>query len=88
MLLPFAIDALAGVTAMDTTTDPGGPNETSKLTAEPTAITVPGAGFCVVTWPAGTVLLAAEVTLPTVSPALTMAVAAALCVMPTTFGTV
>src|SRR6185369_11325780 len=65
----------------------GGPLETTRLTADPAFTCVPAAGLSLITLPAGTVLLAAVVTTPSTSPALVMAVVAAACVRPTTFGT-
>src|SRR6185369_3994100 len=65
----------------------GGPLDTTRLTAEPAFTCVPAAGFSLITLPAGTVALDALVTTPSTSPALVMAVVAAACVKPTTFGT-
>ena len=56
----------------------GGPDDTTKFTAEPRATAAPAAGFWLMTVPAGTVELVCGVTLPTVRPALLRAVAAAL----------
>src|SRR5262245_27783659 len=64
------------------------PDETRRLTALPGAACAPAAGFWLITEPAGTVALAAVVIVPTTRPALTIAVDAAACVSPTTFGTV
>ena len=47
---------------------------------------MPAAGFWLITDPAGTVVLDAVVTAPSVRPALVIAVVAAACVWPTTFG--
>jgi hypothetical protein len=65
----------------------GGPVETTRLTADPEATEVPATGVSLITSPGGTVVLAAVVTVPTVSPAPVIAVVAAACVSPTTFGT-
>src|SRR5262249_7392322 len=65
-----------------------GPVETRIAIALPLATTAPAAGFWLITAPAGTVALEAVVTAPTRSPAPVIAVDAALCVRPTTFGTV
>src|SRR4051812_50210411 len=64
-----------------------GPDDTSSDTALPVATSVPAAGDSLMTVPAGTVLLDAVVTAPTVSDALIMAVDAAPRVRPTTLGT-
>src|SRR5205823_14859759 len=64
-----------------------GPLETTRLTAEPLATLVPAVGLSLMTLPAATVLLDCIVTAPTVRPAPVMALAAAACVWPTTFGT-
>jgi hypothetical protein len=63
------------------------PLETTSLTAEPLATLVPAAGFWLMTLREATVLLACCVTVPAVSPAPVIAVVAAACVWPTTFGT-
>src|SRR6185436_15938386 len=55
----------------------GSPVETTRLTALPVATCVPPAGFWLITDPAGTVALDALLTVPTTSPALVIAVAAA-----------
>src|SRR5205823_1183324 len=65
----------------------GGPIETTRLTAEPLATLVPAVGLSLMTLPAATVLLDCIVTAPTVRPAPVMALVAADCVWPTTFGT-
>src|SRR5437016_12761481 len=65
----------------------GAPLETTRLTAEPFATLVPAAGLWLITLPEATVLLDCCVTAPLVRPALVMALAAAACVWPTTFGT-
>jgi hypothetical protein len=66
----------------------GGPVDTTRFTADPSVTEVPAAGFSLITSPEGTVLLEAVVTVPTTSPAPVIAVVAAACVSPTTFGTV
>src|SRR5204863_20186 len=63
------------------------PLETTRSTAEPLATLVPAVGLSLITLPAATVLLDCCVTVPTVRPAPVMALAAAACVWPTTFGT-
>src|SRR5207249_12263577 len=63
------------------------PLETTRLTAEPLATFVPAVGLSLITLPAATVLLDCCVTAPTVRPAPVMALAAATCAWPTTFGT-
>jgi len=65
----------------------GGPEETTSATALPLATWAPLTGFWLMTAPAGTVVLYAVVTVPTVKPAAVMVVVAAACVMFTTFGT-
>jgi acetoacetate decarboxylase len=64
-----------------------GPVETVKATADPGATCAPAAGFWLITWPAGTVLLDAWVIAPTLNPAPLIAVEAAACDRPTTLGT-
>src|SRR5678816_336064 len=53
----------------------------------PVATCVPPVGVWLITDPAGTVVLDAVVTAPTVKPAFVIAVVAAACVWPTTLGT-
>src|SRR5215475_8078464 len=65
----------------------GGPDDTTRATAVPTTICVPAVGFSLMTDPDGTVVLEAVVTVPTINPAFVIAVDAAACVRPTTFGT-
>src|SRR6185295_18584974 len=65
----------------------GGPLDTTSVTAEPCATCVPAAGDWLMTEPAGTVELVAVVTVPSVRFAPVMALVAAACVSPTTFGT-
>src|SRR5438105_8300188 len=64
-----------------------GPIETTRLTALPAVTAVPAVGVVLMTLPAGTVALGAVVTVPTTRPAPVIAVVAAACVRPTTFGT-
>jgi hypothetical protein len=64
-----------------------GPLETTMFTAEPTFAVVPAVGLSLMTLPEATVLLDAVVTVPSTRPAPVMAVVAAACVSPTTFGT-
>jgi hypothetical protein len=66
----------------------GGPVETTRLTALPDATGVPLAGFWLMTSPAATVVLDDVVTVPTVRPAVANVIVAAVCVVPTTEGTV
>src|SRR6185436_18367876 len=66
----------------------GGPVETVRFTALPTATLVPLPGVWLITLPAGTVGLDAVVRVPTTRPALVRLVVAAACVSPATFGTV
>jgi hypothetical protein len=63
------------------------PDEMTRLTELPEATLVPAAGDSLMTDPDGTVELAWFVTVPTLSPAEVIAVVAADCVWPTTFGT-
>src|SRR5207302_10692782 len=60
------------------------PVETTRSTAEPLAAPAPAAGFSLITLPEATVVLDCCVTVPTVRPALVMALVAAACVSPTT----
>ncbi len=64
-----------------------GPLDTTRFTDEPVFTLVPAVGFSLMTLPDATVLLACVVTVPTTKPAVVIAVLAALCVSPTTFGT-
>jgi len=64
-----------------------GPAETTRLTAEPLANLVPAGGLWLITLPEATALLDCSATAPVVSPAPVMALAAAACIWPTTFGT-
>src|ERR1700688_3509219 len=61
--------------------------ETTRLTTDPVDTDAPATGLSLITLPEGTVLLDIIVTVPTTRPALVMAVVAAACVNPTTFGT-
>src|SRR4051794_18151865 len=65
----------------------GGPDDTTSDTALPTATWVAAEGDWLMTDPAGTVALVAVVTVPRTRPALVIAVVAAACARPTTFGT-
>src|SRR5438874_841851 len=63
------------------------PDDTTRLTGLPDGTRVSAAGSWPMTDSTGTVVLDARVTLPSVSPLVTMAVVAAACANPTTFGT-
>ena len=63
------------------------PAETTRLTEDPAVTDVPATGFELITLPDATVLLDAVVTVPITNPAPLIAVDAALCVNPITFGT-
>src|SRR3954453_2866504 len=65
----------------------GRPDETMSATALPLATCVAAAGVWLMTDPAGTVALDAVVSVPRMRPAFAIAVVAAPCVSPTTFGT-
>src|SRR5262249_60878622 len=65
----------------------GGPDETTRFTALPTATCVPEVGVCLMTDAEGTVVVDCGVTVPTIRFAFVIAVVAAVCVSPTTFGT-
>src|SRR3954462_14882591 len=65
----------------------GRPLETTSATALPVLTCAPASGDWLITEPAGTVVLVAVVTPPTVRPAPVIAVLAAVCVRPTTLGT-
>src|SRR4051812_18138965 len=71
-------------TTFGTATDP---DETTRSTARVLPDSVPAIGVWLITDPDGTVRLDTRVTVPTVSPAATMALLAAVCVNPATFGT-
>jgi hypothetical protein len=64
-----------------------GPVDTTMFTAEPAFTLVAAVGLSLITSPLATVLLDAVVTVPRTKPAPVMAVVAAACVWPTTFGT-
>ena len=84
----IAVVAAACVSPTTFGTDTGaGPVDTTMFTAEPAATLVPATGLWLITSPDGTVLLDAVVTVPTTNPAPVIAVVAAACVSPTTFGT-
>src|ERR1019366_4732490 len=57
------------------------------FTADPIVASVPATGLSLITLPDATVLLEAVVSVPTTRPTPVIAVAAAACVCPTTFGT-
>src|SRR5215813_13604697 len=84
----IAVDAAVCVrpTTLGTATC-GGPDETTRFTELPTVTCVAAVGDWLITEPAGTVVLDCCVTVPTTRPALVIAVDAAVCVRPTTFGT-
>jgi hypothetical protein len=63
------------------------PLETTRATPLPVLTEVPAVGLSLITLPTATVVLDAVVIVPTINPALVMAVEAAVCVLPTTFGT-
>src|SRR6185295_7122097 len=65
----------------------GGPLETTSVTALPGATWVPAIGDWLITESFGTVVLVAVVTVPSVKFAPVIALVAAACVRPTTFGT-
>src|SRR6267142_1346828 len=65
----------------------GGPLETTRVTALPCVTCVPAVGDWLITDPAGTVVLEAVVTAPSVRFAPVIALVAAASVNPTTFGT-
>src|SRR6187399_2043647 len=86
----FAIAVVAAACVRPTTLGTatcGSPVDTTSATALPVVTCVPLAGVWLITDPAGTVVLDAVVTAPTVNPAFVIAVVAAACVRPTTLGT-
>src|SRR5262245_55938554 len=86
----FVIAVVAAVCVRPTTFGTatcGGPLDTVRLTALPCATCVPAVGDCEMTDPAGTVVLDAVVTVPSVRFAPAIADVAAAVVRPTTFGT-
>src|SRR6476661_8261457 len=66
----------------------GRPDETTRATEVLMTTSLSAAGVWLITEPLGTVVLDCVVIVPTVSVAPVIAVLAALCVRPTTFGTV
>jgi hypothetical protein len=78
---------VAAACVCDTTFGTDTPEEITKLTEDPPLAAVPAAGLSLITLPISTVLLDALVVVPTISPAVVIAVVAAACVCPTTFGT-
>jgi hypothetical protein len=72
----LVIVGLAGVIAIDCNV--AGPDETTRLTDDPVFTSVPATGLSLITLPDGTELLDIIVTVPTASPALSMAAVAAL----------
>src|SRR5437868_1168708 len=64
-----------------------GPDDTTSATTVPLATCVPAAGVWLMTDPEGTVVLDAGVNAPILRPAPEIALLAAVCVRPTTFGT-
>src|SRR3981081_1556036 len=66
---------------------PPPPVETIRLTAEPLTTLAPAAGFSLTTLPEANALLDCSATAPRVRPAPVMALVAADCIWPTTFGT-
>src|SRR6185312_10032732 len=87
----FVIAVVAAVCVSPTTLGTatcGRPVEITSVTTLPTVTCVPAVGDWLITEPAGTVVLAAvESPSPRLSPAPMIAVLAAVCVTPTTFGT-
>src|SRR6267142_2039214 len=85
----FAIAVVAAACVRPTTfgvATCGGPDEMTSATALPVTTCVPATGFWLITAPDGTVVLDALVTGPTVRLAPVIALVAAACVRPTTFG--
>ena len=85
-LHPPALLVITGAPPITMTTL-AGPVETTKLTAELNATLVLAMGLSLMTLPEATVELPAVLTEPTVRPAPVIALDAAACVKPTTFGT-
>jgi hypothetical protein len=84
----IALAAAACVSPVTFGTETGaGPLDTTRFTAVPGATDCPAAGFWLMTLPDATVELDCCVTLPTTSDAPVIALAAAACVSPVTFGT-
>src|SRR5204863_333539 len=88
-VMALAADACLWPTTLGTAAPPSraGPLETTRLTPAPLATFVPPGGLSLMALRAATVLLGCIVTAPMVRPAPLMALAAAACVWPTTFGT-
>jgi hypothetical protein len=88
---PAAVKSVVAAACVSPTTEgtvTGGPDEITSATALPAATCVPLVGFWLITDPDATVVLDAEVTVPTVRPAVVKSVVAAACVSPNTEGTV
>src|SRR5262245_55168298 len=86
----FVIAVVAAVCVRPTTFGTatcGGPDDTTRFTELPTVTCVPETGDWLITEPAATVVLDCCVTVPTTRFAFVIAVVAAVCVRPTTFGT-
>src|SRR4029078_9306405 len=87
----FVIAVVAAVCVRPTTLGTatcGGPEEMTSVTTLPIVTCVPGARVLLMIEPAGTVVLeAVESPSPRLSPAPMIALLAAVCVRPTTFGT-
>jgi len=88
---PAAVIAVVAAACVNPTTvgtdTCGGPEDTTRLTVDPTLTCVPAVGFELITRPEATVGLGAVVTVPKARPAAVIAVVAAACVNPTTVGT-
>src|SRR5262249_491332 len=84
VLLLFAVEVLCVVRVVIVGALP---SETTRFTALPGATDAPAAGDSLITLPAGTVVLACNVTVPTTRPAPVIDVLAAVWLSPTTFGT-
>src|SRR5205823_14946330 len=81
----IASDKGAGFDETEITVAPlvfAGPDDTTRLTADPAATEVPAVGVCEITLPAGTVDDACVVIVPTTKPAAVIAVVAAVCGSP------
>jgi hypothetical protein len=81
------IVVVAAAWVLPTTFGTDTPLETTSATALPPFTDVPAVGLSLITLPTATVVLDAVVTCPSTRPAEVMAVVAAACVEPTTFGT-
>src|SRR5262245_31810909 len=75
------------VLSIERTPGAGGPVDTNNAIALPLTTETPAFGFWLTIEPVGTVVLDVFVTAPTTRPAFVIAVDAAACVSPTTFGT-